>query len=739
MAEGWLPYVVEELQLRLATSPDPKRLRKDLKKLSALPVTATVLRRTGVGQTVGRLSTHEHVGSLARELVAKWNRLVPLEGNAEPDARRSEKSDSRKRPRDAPLKGGAKGRHEENCQVSSSRPDGPEDRQKKHKTAPESERPRQGAHGIAPVYSLDRESSGCGLSPPKAAGPRQRSPECDGCPSETRGARWRPGQGRSEAPRDGQRLGRDQRRRARQENRAARPRKGHPSPPGDRCPVGAQGNETGSVPANQKSHQACSREEAGPYSQGSALENPPSGGALREKEKEGGSTQRSPPASEAMSGNGFKKQTSSNPENKKSNENKQSVYSLCTGKGAGDRLPKVKEASNNLKTQEKLKTFSLASQSVSSLPEVRKADTDHGCEQPTMSFESYLNYDQPPKRKKKTVKTSAVSLERRGLKKNSKSTCGNLNLGQAFPEVAEMKSEKLQPTGAHFAKLDTVPSGALPVLPDPSSPRLPANYPPLPAFELITSYQPEQKVLSSPQREEEAGFTGYRMNSKMQVFSGSKHACLPHMMTLREQCIRVLKNNINSIFEVSSVPYFVLEPVLESCTPDQLYRIEKYNHMLVEETDKLWKNHCNQKFKKEMPSEHESWREMYLRLQKAREQRLRALTMNIHSAHANKPKGRQTKMIFFNSMTNLPSDISRRQKSEIGAAVPEKIKIKPSSYPTGSSATPSSSASGSSIEPISGTSSAHWVQVASSKKPAKKTAPLMAKTIRDFKNRFSRR
>lgn len=52
-------------------------------------------------------------------------------------------------------------------------------------------------------------------------------------------------------------------------------------------------------------------------------------------------------------------------------------------------------------------------------------------------------------------------------------------------------------------------------------------------------------AFSSPQEEEEAGFTGRRMNSKMQVYSGSKCAYLPKMMTLHQQCIRVLKNNID--------------------------------------------------------------------------------------------------------------------------------------------------------------------------------------------------
>lgn len=45
--------------------------------------------------------------------------------------------------------------------------------------------------------------------------------------------------------------------------------------------------------------------------------------------------------------------------------------------------------------------------------------------------------------------------------------------------------------------------------------------------------------------EEDAGFTGRRFNSKMVVYSGSKTSYLPKMMSLYEQCIRVLQNNID--------------------------------------------------------------------------------------------------------------------------------------------------------------------------------------------------
>lgn len=59
----------------------------------------------------------------------------------------------------------------------------------------------------------------------------------------------------------------------------------------------------------------------------------------------------------------------------------------------------------------------------------------------------------------------------------------------------------------------------------------------------------------------------------------------------------------------------------------------------TENSDELWMRHCQRDFKRESPQEYESWRELYLRLHDAREERLRKLTQNITTAHANKPKG----------------------------------------------------------------------------------------------------
>uniref|UniRef100_A0A3Q3LNI2 Elongin A n=1 Tax=Mastacembelus armatus TaxID=205130 RepID=A0A3Q3LNI2_9TELE len=297
---------------------------------------------------------------------------------------------------------------------------------------------------------------------------------------------------------------------------------------------------------------------------------------------------------------------------------------------------------------------------------------------------------------------------------------------------------------------------AVPILPDIPLPAIQPNYRPLPSID-VTPLSPQRRKVPAYNDEEDAGFTGKRFNSKMVVYSGSKTAYLPKMMTLYEQCIRVLQNNIDSIAEVGGVPFDILEPVLERCTPEQLYRIEQSNQCFTEDSDDLWMRHCHRDFKRESPQEYESWREMYLRLHDEREERLRLLTQNITSAHANKPKGRQVKMAYVNSVAKPPRDVRRRQEkfgttsgSSPAASTSAATPIKPttpdysgeSSRSSSSQHNPPSTSSRSSA-PSGGAAAAAAAaaagHVARDKPQVKKIAPMMAKTIKAFKNRFSRR
>lgn len=124
-------------------------------------------------------------------------------------------------------------------------------------------------------------------------------------------------------------------------------------------------------------------------------------------------------------------------------------------------------------------------------------------------------------------------------------------------------------------------------------------------------------------------------NFRTKVFSGNKSS-LTNIPTLYELCIRVLIDNIEGKFffinifdnlenrnnkkkiyfsalEVTGgVPYYIIKPVLERATPDQLFMLEHYNPYLIEDTDPLWQFHCNREFRAQSREEMESWRDMYM-------------------------------------------------------------------------------------------------------------------------------
>lgn len=315
----------------------------------------------------------------------------------------------------------------------------------------------------------------------------------------------------------------------------------------DKLPVGAKGREKSSALISQRSPQAFSREKSPrPLSWvGAGVKL--SSRRVKEKEGEGRGFQFAPP-SEVASDKLPKKRKNNHSEKIQSDKDKQQrLDSSDAGKGAGALLPEVQEkAADNFQTQEgQVKTSHRDGKPAASLPAMEEAEVEEEFEPPTMPFEAYLTYDQPLREtKKKSVKISSTALEGKGLKKeDSKSASENLDSVQELSKVNANKSERPQLSGADGAKRKRVPADASAVLPDSWLPRAQPGYRPLPAFELMSSSQQKQRA-----EEEEAGSATPRMDSKMQVFSGSKWACLRKMMTLRQQRILVLRNNLKSLF-----------------------------------------------------------------------------------------------------------------------------------------------------------------------------------------------
>ncbi|XP_059691715.1 elongin-A [Gavia stellata] len=344
--------------------------------------------------------------------------------------------------------------------------------------------------------------------------------------------------------------------------------------------------------------------------------------------------------------------------------------------------------------------------------------SDEEFEPPTMSFESYLNYDQlTKKRKRKACPTSKFPRAKEGEEDVKKCEDDQSETPNKKAKVASLQDLLNTPLPKFLTGISI------------SSPSYAADF--------KASLAP---VVEAPQQvSETVQFTGRRLNSKMQVYSGSKTVCLSKMLTLYEQCIRVLQNNIDSLHEVGGVPFEILEPVLTRCTPEQLFRIEECNPTFTEESDQLWKKHCQRDFKNESLLEYESWREMYLRLFNQREEKLKMLTKNILSAQSEKPKGRQVKMAYMTGAAKPPRNIRRRQ--EIHGTAGPVAQLRP--IEKGKTRIPESrdrNNTSSNLNPTNNSGScSSSVMTQDGKKPIKKIAPIMRKTLKALKNRAGRR
>lgn len=671
MAEELLE-TVDRLQSRLLENPEPRKLLKTFKRLGELPMTVDILVETGVGKTVNSFRKHQVAGEVAKNLVAKWKKLVPQSADRPTNSHVKEASRAHTHSRGQEAGGG--GGHRRTREPSPE--EEPSYLEEEEEEEEEEERGYHTNYSPSPPQHVQ-------YTPPQRRGyelDEYESPEPEPEPEP------------------------------------------EPSPPPPRKEI--RHAKPNKEPNKNHDHVDRNRDRDEERRQRHAqMSSDRGGGGVGEGKKR--SADRENPAQKAA-----KHSRKSTTHESKREEKK---------KGGDDGRPRAPKDSPPKEEEEAFET-------------------------PTMSFESFLTYDAPAVKKKKKPSSSSSSSHSRP----SHSTSSSHRTRTPPPPPAPSSSSKAsKANGTQSTKRPHSGSSsaaatpekrkrvveAITTLPEIPLPAIQPNYRPLPSID-VTPLSPQRRKVPACNDEEDAGFTGKRFNSKMVVYSGSKTAYLPRMMTLYEQCIRVLQNNIDSIAEVGGVPFEILEPVLERCTPEQLYRIEQSNQWFTEESDELWMRHCKRDFKRETPQEYESWREMYLRLHDEREERLRLLTQNISSAHANKPKGRQVKMAFVNSVAKPPRDVRRRQErfgtssglstaASTTAAAPIKIRPATTDYSGESSHTfssqhdPSPGSSRSSAP--GGGGGGGGVHAARDKPQVKKIAPMMAKTIKAFKNRFSRR
>ncbi|XP_050497932.1 transcription elongation factor B polypeptide 3 isoform X2 [Diabrotica virgifera virgifera] len=150
-------------------------------------------------------------------------------------------------------------------------------------------------------------------------------------------------------------------------------------------------------------------------------------------------------------------------------------------------------------------------------------------------------------------------------------------------------------------------------------------------------------------------------NQRTKVYSGNK--TIGKVESLFQICVRILQDNIDALEYTGGVPYLILKPIMERATPDQLFNLEHHNPYLIEDTDGLWKLHCQKDFRTKRREEMESWRDMYMRCLDEREAKLNAVTATIKQSQTVAIPVRTTKLAYVESeYVKPPRNVARKQR-----------------------------------------------------------------------------
>ena len=253
-----------------------------------------------------------------------------------------------------------------------------------------------------------------------------------------------------------------------------------------------------------------------------------------------------------------------------------------------------------------------------------------------------------------------------------------------------------------------------------TEPRLVHENKPLVRVEL----KPQIPVKRPVAIDESAQFTSSRKD-RTAVYSGRRtntRTLFTSVPTLLDACIRTLIGNLNYLENTGGVPFTLLKPVLERCTRQQLYKLEYHNPYLSEDSDPLWEMHCRKDFRNKIPLRgEESWKELYLRCQDEREQKLKSLTASISQSMKEKQAPlRTTKLAYMDSIAKAPLNVQRTQ-------------LKNGTF-IGNKPQPSQARRIASQATMSSAADAVKAPAAPKKR---KAAPLMAKTLAFLKRRKS--
>lgn len=264
----------------------------------------------------------------------------------------------------------------------------------------------------------------------------------------------------------------------------------------------------------------------------------------------------------------------------------------------------------------------------------------------------------------KSKSSSSSSSSHKKDKEKEKSTSSS----SSRPSTSKTSQNFTQPPKllTQKPKLDLLPDIVNELPSDVSIP----DYRPLPMNSAMKDYINSNSYGSSMQSRHSRQLTEGELltesfssqKSRTRVFSGNSRA-RSDIPKLYEMCLRILTENLDYVECTGGVPFDILRPALEKAKPEQLSNIEYYNPYLLDDSDILWKPHCQRKWKNRQPMEMESWREMYERCNREDEEKLSRLTQNIRQMQEKTSNCVQkTKMAFVDTVVKAPRGMIRKQE-----------------------------------------------------------------------------
>lgn len=297
------------------------------------------------------------------------------------------------------------------------------------------------------------------------------------------------------------------------------------------------------------------------------------------------------------------------------------------------------------------------------------------------------------------------------------------------------KTPKLLTTKAMLPPLEDLMKD----LPPPPEYIIPNDYKPMPVNPMVMDCvfrQPQKQPAYMLNEADALCASTTSKNQRTKVYSGVKTGALLTVPTLHELCIRFLQKNIDALEYTGGVPFEILRPILERASADQLYTFEHYNPYLMEDSDILWQQHCQRRFKAYKRLEMETWREMYFRCLTEQEERLNNLTEKVKGKQQVAVPMRQTKLCVDNTV-KPPRNVFKKQ---IQFGTSKKLVSSPAARVEALSAVASNVAKVGDVrlKTLAALRDTAQAQPSSNGLIKPRKAPLMQKTLALMKGRFKR-